>query len=126
MQFDLLFGPLVEKRDVILFDQRGTGYSQPDLGCPEEKKFALDTLDQNLTPTQSAELRRRRAAQCHDRLVKEGVNLALYNSAQNAADIEALRQALGYDKINLYGTSYGTRLALTDACAIFRRACAVS
>ncbi len=41
------------------------------------------------------------------------MNLALYNSAQNAADIEALRQALGYDKINLYGISYGTRLALT-------------
>ena len=41
------------------------------------------------------------------------MNLALYNSAQNAADVEALRQALGYDQINLYGTSYGTRLALT-------------
>jgi pimeloyl-ACP methyl ester carboxylesterase len=112
-QFDLLFGPLAAHRDVILFDQRGTGYSQPYLGCPEEKKFALDTLDQNLSTDQSAELSSRAAAQCHDRLVKEGVNLALYNSAQNAADVDALRQALGYDKVNLYGTSYGTRLALT-------------
>ena len=46
-------------------------------------------------------------------MVKEGVNLEVYNSAQNAADIESLRQALGYDQINLYGISYGTRLALT-------------
>jgi pimeloyl-ACP methyl ester carboxylesterase len=113
IQFDLLFGPLAAHRDVILFDQRGTGYSVPNLGCPEEKKFALDTLDQNLTPEKSAELSSQAAAQCHDRLVKEGVGLALYNSAQNAADVDALRQALGYDKVNLYGTSYGTRLALT-------------
>ncbi len=113
LQFDTLFGPLAAKRDVILFDQRGTGYSQPDLSCPEAKQMALDTLDQNLTPDQSAQLSTQAAQQCHDRLVKDGVNLAAYNSAQNAADVEALRQALGYDKINLYGTSYGTRLALT-------------
>ena len=62
MQFDIFFGPLVEKRDVILFDQRGTGYSQPYLGCPEEKKFALDMLDQNFSTDQSAELSSQAAA----------------------------------------------------------------
>ncbi len=112
-QFDVVFGPLNAKRDVILFDQRGTGYSDPALNCPELKQEALDTLDQNLSSDQSADLSAKAAAQCHDRLAKTGVNFALYNSAQNAADVEALRQALGYDKINLYGISYGTRLALT-------------
>jgi pimeloyl-ACP methyl ester carboxylesterase len=112
LQFDAVFGPLAAKRDVILFDQRGTGYSQPALDCLEIKQETLDTLDQNLSLQQSAESSAKAAAQCHDRLVKNGVNLALYNSAQNAADVEALRQALGYDKINLYGISYGTRLAL--------------
>ena len=112
-QFDAIFGPLNAKRDVILFDQRGTGYSQPALDCPELKQEALDTLDQNLNTDQSADLSAKAAAQCHDRLAKAGANFALYDSAQNAADVEALRQALGYDKINLYGISYGTRLALT-------------
>ena len=36
-----------------------------------------------------------------------------YSSAENAADLAALREALGYDQWNLYGISYGTRLALT-------------
>lgn len=113
LQFDAVFGPFSAKRDVILFDQRGTGYSQPAFTCPELKQEALDTLDQNLSPDQSADLSTKAAAQCHDRLAKSGADLALYNSAQNAADVDALRQTLGYDKINLYGISYGTRLALT-------------
>jgi pimeloyl-ACP methyl ester carboxylesterase len=113
-QFDAYFGPLVEKRDVILFDQRGTGYSEPSLACPEIKQMALDTLNQDLSQEESRALSVQASTKCHDRLVKEGANLAVYNTAQNAADIEALRQAMGYDKINLYGTSYGTRLALTS------------
>ncbi len=44
--------------------------------------------------------------------MQEGTDLAAYNSLENAADIEALRTALGYDQINLYGVSYGTLLAL--------------
>ena len=112
-QFDLLFGPLVEKRDMIIFDQRGTGYSEPSLNCPELKELALETLGQDLSQEESSQLSTEASMKCRDRLVKDGVNLAAYNTAQNAADIEALRQAMGYDKINLYGTSYGTRLALT-------------
>jgi pimeloyl-ACP methyl ester carboxylesterase len=112
-QFDVYLGPLAAKRDVILFDQRGTGYSEPLLNCPELKDLALATLDQDLSQTQSQKMSIEASLKCHDRLIKEGVNLAAYNTAQNAADIEALRKAMGYDKINLYGTSYGTRLALT-------------
>jgi pimeloyl-ACP methyl ester carboxylesterase len=113
-EFPYLFGPLLEKRDLILFDQRGTGYSQPALDCPEYTNLVLDTLDQDLSAEKSEELSNQAMLACRERLVKEGVNLDLYNSAQNAADIEALRQALGYDKLNLYGISYGTRLALTS------------
>jgi pimeloyl-ACP methyl ester carboxylesterase len=112
-QFDVYYGPLLDKRDLILFDQRGTGYSQPALDCPEMTKLAFDTLDQNLNAAQSEELNNKALLACRDRMVKEGVNLDVYNSAQNAADIEALREALGYDRLNLYGISYGTRLALT-------------
>ncbi len=112
-QFAQTLGPLVAKRDVIVFDQRGTGYSQPALDCPELLKLALDTLDQNLSAEQSDRLSNQALLACHDRLAKAGVNLSVYTSAQNAADIAALQKALGYDKVNLYGISYGTRLALT-------------
>ncbi len=86
----------LQDRDLILLDQRGTGYSIPTLNCPESEAGEEDA-------TQA----------CHDRLVSEGVNLQAYNSAENAADVADLRVALGYDEWNLYGISYGTRLALT-------------
>ncbi len=88
-------------RDLILLDQRGTGYSQPSLACPELKMVVnAATYIQTLRA-------------CHDRLVREGVNLHTYTTMQNAADVHDLVHALGYQQINLYGTSYGTRLALT-------------
>lgn len=88
--------PYLEDRNLILFDQRGTGYSEPSLNCPE-----IDNGDDDATQA------------CRDRLISEGVNLQAYNSAENAADVADLRVALGYDEWNLYGISYGTRLALT-------------
>lgn len=88
--------PYVQDRDLILLDQRGTGYSFPSLNCPEIEESQEDA-------TQA----------CRDRLVADGVNLQAYNSAENAADVADLRVALGYDEWNLYGISYGTRLALT-------------
>ena len=47
---------------------------------------------------------------CLDDFAAQGVDLTAYNSVENAADIDALRQALGYDKIIYYGESYGTLL----------------
>jgi pimeloyl-ACP methyl ester carboxylesterase len=88
--------PYIQDRDLILLDQRGTGYSFPTLNCPEIEESEEDA-------TQA----------CRDRLTADGVNLQAYNSAENAADVADLRVALGYDEWNLYGISYGTRLALT-------------
>ena len=90
---DLQKLPILDSRDVIVFDQRGTGLSYPSLNCPEVEENG---------DTQA----------CHDRLVDEGVNLDMYNSANSAADVNDLRIALGYDSVNLYGISYGTKLAL--------------
>jgi pimeloyl-ACP methyl ester carboxylesterase len=50
---------------------------------------------------------------CHDRLIKSGINLNVFTTLQNAADVHALIRALGYRQVNLEGASYGTRLALT-------------
>src|SRR5204862_7399659 len=47
-----------------------------------------------------------------DRLLKEAVNLSAHSTAANAADVNDLRIVLGYSTWNLYGISYGTRLAL--------------
>jgi pimeloyl-ACP methyl ester carboxylesterase len=100
-------------RDFVVIDQRGTGFSRPFLGCPEVVEFyrgeRADLIDrrERLRAEGLALLR------CHDRLASEGVDMAQYHSAANAADLEDLRQALGYAQWNLFGISYGTRLALT-------------
>jgi pimeloyl-ACP methyl ester carboxylesterase len=111
--FDLRFAPLLTNRDFIMFDQRGVGCSEPALDCPELTQLAYDTIDQHLSVEESAALRTEAVSKCHDRLVSEGVNLAAYTSAESAADVNDLRRALGYEEWNLFGASYGTKLALT-------------
>ena len=86
----------------ILLDQRGTGYSTPSLDCPEVS-----------APQNSLEGPALAAQNCHDRLVKSGINLQAYTTLSDAADVHDLIHALGYKQVNLYGVSYGTRLALT-------------
>ena len=108
----LLLNPFRNERDVILFDQRGTLYSKPALTCKEVRDLSLRTLDQKLSVEEGSRLATEALASCRDRLKVEGVNLAAFNSLENAADVNDLRVALGYEKINLYGVSYGTLLAL--------------
>ncbi len=67
--YDDLFKPFLKNRDFIVLDQRGAGFSEPDLDCPELDKAYRDTLDEDL----SLEDERARGAEavtkCHDRLV---------------------------------------------------------
>ena len=109
---NLVYGPFMAQRDLVLVDQRGTGYSQPALDCPEVIQEEVDTLPLNLSAAESDQRSIAAFLACHDRLVKAGDNLAAYNTAESAADFDDLRQVLGYSQWNLYGTSYGTRLAL--------------
>lgn len=111
--FTSYFDPFAQKRDVILFDQRGTGYSQPALDCFETSQLTLDQLDEILTPEQQDQTYNQALQACRDRLKAQGIDLGAYNSAANAADLADLRKALGIKEWNLYGISYGTRLALT-------------
>jgi pimeloyl-ACP methyl ester carboxylesterase len=104
--------PLLETRDLILLDQRGTGRSQPSLDCPEREEAALATLMRTDSHEDELELLRDATVACRKRLVSEGIDLDAYNTVENAADVADLRQAMDIDEWNLYGVSYGTRLAL--------------
>lgn len=84
------FEELVHDRDVIFIDQRGTGVTEPPMECDD-----------------SAEL-----ADCYA-AVEQVTDPAAYTTPNNANDIDLVRQALGYEKWNLLGISYGTRLGLT-------------
>jgi pimeloyl-ACP methyl ester carboxylesterase len=88
------------RRDLIVYDQRGTGESGV-LRCPEL---------QNTDMTDAGD----EAAACAERL---GPRRAFYTTRDTVADIEALRAALEIDRITLYGVSYGTKVALAYAAA---------
>lgn len=110
--FPILLGAstLGQDRDLVIFNQRGTRYAEPDLSCTESFDAAADIL---AMPPDDAERESLALLQaCYDRLVTDGVDVSAYNSIQNAADVEAIRQALGYDEYNFYGVSYGTLLGL--------------
>jgi pimeloyl-ACP methyl ester carboxylesterase len=99
--------------DLILMDQRGTGFSQPSLTCQEVGSYNKATQNKNLSrDEQSAEFVQA-MHNCQERLAATGVNFNAYTTLNNAADVHDLIHALGYKQVNLYGVSYGTRLALT-------------
>ncbi len=104
-------------RDIILFDQRGVGASEPALDCDAARELELDLLDYEFEGNpvdlaEALELVNEAYEDCGASLAQAN-DLTQYNSANNAADVEALRTALGYDQVNLWGISYGTRLGLT-------------
>lgn len=105
--------PFLKNRDFILFEQRGTKYSQSNLECPEINDTLLATVKGNLTAGDSAKEELKAVRVCRGRLERSGINLSAYNSAASAADVEDLRRLSGYKKWNLYGISYSTRLMLS-------------
>lgn len=102
-----LFMAMREFGDVIALDQRGAGESRPDLDCDEPFAAPLDKpLHRSAVASMIAA-----EAKCAARLRRSGIDLAGYNTRENAADLDDLRKALGAAKIVLWGTSYGTHLA---------------
>lgn len=106
-------GTLTASRDLIVFEQRGVGKAEPALDCPEITEDALRDAVVQLSVQEATDHQVAAALACKDRLVGQGINLAAYTSAENAADINDLRAQLGYDQLNVLGVSYGTRVALT-------------
>ena len=91
-------------RTLILFDQRGVGFSRPQL-CPELGEAIFEASVKGLpvdAETADLVLAHNR---CHDRLVAEKFDLTKYNTDTTVADMEALREALGLERWKVYGIS---------------------
>lgn len=110
--FAASFRPFLDSRDVIFFDQRGVGYSG-SLDCPAYNAFSYELLDQDIPFAEVIDLSVEQLLACREEHVSAGANLAAYTSAESANDVRDLVTALGYEQVNLFGISYGTRLALT-------------
>jgi pimeloyl-ACP methyl ester carboxylesterase len=95
-----MFAPLLDKRDLLLIDPRGTGRSDA-LHCRAAERPRL--ADVFATPVHTLEA----IGECGREL---GQRAAHYGTAEVADDFEAVRAALGVDRLDLWGNSYGTYL----------------
>jgi pimeloyl-ACP methyl ester carboxylesterase len=104
---------VLKERDVVFFDQRGVGYSEPSMNCPEYEVAFREAFGADVSSEEARSSQLEALQSCRARLVEKGVKLSAYNSAASAADVHEMMHALGYDRYNLVGPSYGSRLALT-------------
>ena len=104
---------ILRERDYVMYNQRGAKYNEPGLDCKDLTGLAWGLAAKDLISRESDDRLVQRVLECHDDLLNQGIDLTAYNTVENAADVDDLRRALGYEQVNLYGTSYGTRLALT-------------
>ena len=87
-------GPLLETRDVVLMEQRGTLRARPHLGCPGFWSAWRDMVERALDEDAGRALLRERVGACVALHAAAGVDLAAWTNIENAADVNDLRAAL--------------------------------
>jgi pimeloyl-ACP methyl ester carboxylesterase len=96
---------LLKNRDLIFVEERGTRYSRPFLSCPELSAHNIAVAKGQHSYTDSSWIK-----MCNQRIRSQGINPSAFNTRENAADVYAVAEALGYPQFNFYGVSYGTLL----------------
>jgi pimeloyl-ACP methyl ester carboxylesterase len=102
-------------RDVVLFDQRSAGLSGQSVKCFNAlaANAAIIARKKDTTTDISGDNKdSNTVADCLKEIEAAGIDIAKYNTTENAKDVRSITKALGYDSYNIYGISYGTKLAL--------------
>jgi pimeloyl-ACP methyl ester carboxylesterase len=102
--------------DLVGFDPRGVGLSQPLQCISDREKDRLAAADPDVrTAAGRAQARAASVAVVHSCVAKYGSGLGQYNTEETARDMDLIRQAIGDAKLNYLGFSYGTRLGAAYA-----------
>ncbi|MDQ3937828.1 MAG: alpha/beta hydrolase, partial [Chloroflexota bacterium] len=115
MPFELGLYPELRQRDVVVIDPRGVGVSRPRITCFELISLAGETVGEPVTFDQQRADVIGATQRCRQRMTAHQLDPSAYHSAAMADDLEDLRKVLGYPALNVYGVSYGTRIALEYA-----------
>ncbi len=101
--------------DFVLYDQRGTGLSQPFLDCTDGYKTRLESLSTPLTSAEDSLHFTQQMDECHHQLAEDPSlkhHMGVISTSHSTDDIADLHELLGVRQWILMGVSYGTRLAL--------------
>lgn len=98
---------LRERHDLVFFDQRGTGRSVPAI-CPDFNRTLAELAAKGIRGSARSAAQLVAARKCRSELRALNVNPASYSSSEIAADVEALRDALGIERWNIFATSFGS------------------
>jgi len=109
--YPILVQPFLSQRDFITYDQRGTGLSEPSLECPDLTKAYLQDIFGQIPRDSRKIIYTNAFLSCQGQMSVGGINLNAYTTTASAADVRDLMQVLNYKQVDLYGASYGTRLA---------------
>jgi pimeloyl-ACP methyl ester carboxylesterase len=109
---EFLVPALTQDQNLIVLAQRGTLDAKPSLLCPEIDAFNAKAVSLPSDTPSTGVLHVAATKACHDRFVSEGVDLSAYNTLENIEDLVDLRKVLGVTRWSLFGTSYGTYVAL--------------
>jgi len=104
----LLEHTMRNERDIILFDQRGIGYSS---ALPDMSFDAFDIMAEDANEEEELALTASMISKYKKKCEEQEISPEYYNTLQNAQDVGMLFKHLGYEKYNLFGGSYGTRIA---------------
>jgi pimeloyl-ACP methyl ester carboxylesterase len=99
-------------REVVVLDVRGTGRSEPSLGCPEVDALPDSPMQVRVDDPRTRKQLLQAISACRDRLVSQRVDLAAFDLREIAADAEDLRVALGIERWNVLATGTTSRIAL--------------
>jgi pimeloyl-ACP methyl ester carboxylesterase len=98
-----VFSRTGRQRDIVLLDQRGTGRSNM-LSCVTESRSTAETFASDTATFVKLN------EKCLEKL-RSTSDLGAYTTSHAVRDLDAVRALLGYEKLNFYAASYGTRVA---------------
>jgi pimeloyl-ACP methyl ester carboxylesterase len=109
----LIEAGLNRDRKLVVLSQRGTYSTSSQLVCPSIDNYRARSVGRRFLSAANLRGLARAAATCRTQLRRRGIDVAAYNTTQNAADVADLRTALGIKRWDVVSHSYGTDLALT-------------
>lgn len=109
--YPIAFEPIVSEQPMIFFSQRGAAFSEPSMQCAamdDAQRQAILSGESLISQVSSvADV----FGECVEQLEADGVDFDEATTENAARDVDAIRQALGFETLSVYSVSYGTRLA---------------